>query len=382
MKELKAIINCQIIGYDGLQNIIINQDNFLEKITPISEKITLNNNKLDIKGDYISLGGIDLQINGALGLAFPDLELKDIPKLKEICNYLWLEGIEYFCPTIVTTSLEKYHKSINVINEYLKNNQQQKEAQILGIHLEGPFLNYEKRGAHPAQYLLPLTLENINQVLENNNNLIKIITLAPELTETENIIKYLKSLGITISLGHSLATAEIAKKAFKNGASMITHAFNAMPNLHHRDIGLLGEAIITKNVFCGLICDGIHVNPSMIKILLNACNFEEIFLVSDALSPLGLPDGIYPWDDRKIIIQNGTAKLENGTLSGTTLPLFIGVENLIKWNICDIKTAIKLATKSPREALGLSSEITTGIKANLLRWHWDNQQEKLQWQWI
>ena len=371
MNQFKEIINAKVIGYENLQRVIINSQGIIEDIIPMTETYNLNKNHevLDINKDWLSLGGIDLQINGCLGLAFPNLESKDMPKLKEICRYLWQQGIDAFLPTIVTTSLAKIKRSLAVIKEFMSQNQEETAAKIIGVHLEGPFLNYEKRGAHPAEYLLPLTIENVKQVLEENHHIVKIITLAPELDVTGKVIKYLKSLGITISLGHSLATAEEAEKAFNNGASMVTHAFNAMPSLHHRQPGLLAEAIINKNVYCGIIADGIHVNPKMLKILLKASDYEQgIFLVSDALAPMGLADGIYPWDEREIEVKNGTARLKNGTLSGTTLPLLVGVENLVKWNICDVETAIKIATESPRKALGITT-IKKGIKANLLRWH-------------
>jgi N-acetylglucosamine-6-phosphate deacetylase len=376
------IVNGRVIGFDNLQRIIINPQGRIENIIPMTKdyNLTINNQVLDFNGDWLSLGGIDLQINGALGLAFTDLESQDIPKLKEICVFLWQQGIDSFLPTIVTTSLKKIRRSLNTISQFMEETRDKEEAEIIGVHLEGPFLNYEKRGAHPAEYLLPLTVENVKQVLGKNSKIVKIITLAPELDSRGEVIKYLKSLGITISLGHSLATAEEAEKAFKNGSSMVTHAFNAMPSLHHRQPGLLGEAIINKNVYCGIIADGIHVNPKLLKILLKASDYEQgIFLVSDALAPMGLPDGIYPWDEREIEVKNGTARLQNGTLSGTTLPLLVGVENLVKWGICDVETAIKIATESPRKALGIAN-IQQGIKANLLRWHWQEKESKLNWQ--
>jgi N-acetylglucosamine-6-phosphate deacetylase len=160
---------------------------------------------------------------------------------------------------------------------------------------------------------------------------------------------------------------------------MVTHAFNAMPSLHHRQPGLLGAAIINSQVFCGLIADGNHVCPTMMKILLSASNYERgIFLVSDALAPLGLPDGIYPWDSREIEINSGTAKLFDGTLAGTTLPLLAGVNNLVKWGICSIESAIAMATESPRQAIGLSG-IAVGQPAHLLRWHWSPERSQLTW---
>jgi len=138
---------------------------------------------------------------------------------------------------------------------------------------------------------------------------------------------------------------------------MVTHAFNAMPSLHHRDVGLLGEAILSDRAWCGLIADGVHVSPQMIKLLDRMT--DKIFLVSDALAPLGLPDGVYPWDDRQITIQNGTARLPDGTLSGTTLPLLDSVNNLVKWQICQPERAINLAISAPRLAINMPLEITT-----------------------
>jgi N-acetylglucosamine-6-phosphate deacetylase len=161
---------------------------------------------------------------------------------------------------------------------------------------------------------------------------------------------------------------------------MVTHAFNAMPSLHHRQPGLLGEAIVNPNVTCGLIADGNHVCFTMMKILLNASNYDRgIFLVSDALAPIGLPDGIYPWDKRNIQVTKGTARLADGTLSGTTLPLLIGVNNLVKWQICGVEAAIAMATESPRKAIGMPG-IGVGQSAQFLRWHWDEERENLTWQ--
>ncbi|MGF1488389.1 MAG: N-acetylglucosamine-6-phosphate deacetylase [Prochloraceae cyanobacterium] len=378
------IINARLPGYSGLQAITIDRNSVITSIEPIQnyQSDRQDFQVLDVKKDWLSLGGVDLQINGALGLAFPDLEVKDLALLDKICDFLWQNGIDAFLPTIVTTSLEKIQRSLAVISQFMGKQKAEKKAtaRVLGVHLEGPFLNYEKRGAHPAEYLLSLTIDNIKNVLGDFSSIVKIITLAPELSTTNKEIGYLNSLDITISLGHSLANSNRAKKAFKSGASMVTHAFNAMPSLHHRQPGLLGEAIINKNVYCGLIADGKHVCPTMIQLLIKASDFEKgIFLVSDALAPIGLNDGIYPWDDREIEVKNGTAKLLNGTLAGTTLPLLVGVENLVKWDICDLESAIAMATESPRKAINLPG-IDRGYKGHLLRWYWDKDKKNLSWE--
>jgi N-acetylglucosamine-6-phosphate deacetylase len=374
------ITNARLPGNAQLQRICVD-DGKISAIVPmeIDFKTTSPHTKqLDVEGDWISLGGIDLQINGGLGLAFPDFDINHVSKLAEICQLLWQQGVDGFLPTLVTTSRENIRRSLALFAKFQSQIAESAvpSAQVLGVHLEGPFLNPEKRGAHPAQYLLPLTVEQVRDVLGDHANGVKLITLAPELDPTGEVIPYLRSLGIIVSLGHSLATAAQAQVAFDQGAAMVTHAFNAMPGLHHREPGLLGAALVNAHVFCGFIADGQHVHPTMLELLLRVG--RNLFLVSDALAPLGLPDGVYPWDTRQIHITQGTARLEDGTLAGTTLPLLVGAQNLVKWNICTAEVAIALATDAPRRAIGLPG-LQLGQPAHLLRWRLDSTRE-LTWQ--
>jgi N-acetylglucosamine-6-phosphate deacetylase len=369
------ILNARLIGYQGLQHIHIDPQGWVQTIQPMANvplETQSSSTALDVAGDWISPGGVDLQINGALGLAFPDLNLENYEKLTTICEFLWSQGVDGFLPTIVTTSVENIQRSLAAIAQFqesLSRENNRRSAQILGVHLEGPFLNPQKRGAHPEEHLLPLTINQVKRVLGDYAQIVKLVTLAPELDPTGDAIHYLRSLGITVSLGHSLASAAQAQQAFEQGASMVTHAFNAMPPLHHREPGLLGAAIVHPDVHCGFIADGQHVSPIMLDVLLRASHYEQgLFLVSDALAPLGLPDGIYPWDTRQIEVRQGTARLPDGTLSGTTLPLLTGVQNLVQWGICEIETAIALATVSPRRAIGLSTNLEKSV--NLLRWQY------------
>ena len=383
LKNIK-IINAKISGYQEIQQVSINYQGIIEDISPmkIGDISIPNETILNLEEDNLSLGGIDLQINGGLGLAFPEIEEEDLPVLQKICNFLWQEGIDGFCPTIVTTSVKKIQRALSVIDKFITQQiiKPEETAKVLGVHLEGPFLNPQKKGAHPAEYLLTPSVEAVKLILGDYAHHVKIMTLAPELDSTDEVIPYLRYQGIIVSLGHSQATDKEAKKAFELGASMVTHAYNAMPPLHHRHSGLLGEAIINKNVYCGLIADGQHVCPTMIDILLKSSHYDRgVFLVSDALSPIGLGDGIYPWDERQIEVRQGTASLTDGTLSGTTLPLFFGLENLVKWGICEVGTAISLGTESPRKAINLPG-ISPGQPAHVLRWHWDEINHILNWE--
>ncbi|MCX7595665.1 MAG: N-acetylglucosamine-6-phosphate deacetylase [Fischerella sp.] len=397
------IVNARVPGYQDLQMLLVSCQGTIEQILPMGTVFKRvpppDLQVLDVEGDWISLGGVDLQINGALGLAFTDLQAENSYLLPKICEFLWNMGIDAFLPTLVTTSVENIQRSLAVIAEFMARGGEVgttitpsiNTAKILGVHLEGPFLNFQKRGAHPAEYLLPLTIDEVKRVLGDYAHVVKVITLAPELDTAGEVVPYLRSLGITVSLGHSQATCFQAQRAFELGATMVTHAFNAMPPLHHREPGLLGAAITNSKVMCGFIADGQHVSPVMLDILLRASyspfcmggrGENGLFLVSDALAPLGLPDGVYPWDSRQIEVKDGTARLLDGTLSGTTLPLLVGVQNLVKWGICDVEMAIALATEAPRKAIGLAGIASGAGATQLLRWHFHKSTQELTWQRI
>lgn len=371
--------NARVTGYSELQQVSI-QDGGIQSIQAMD---TLPFNPatptIDLAGDWLSLGGIDLQINGALGLAFPDLLPTDQSKLQKICQFLWQQGVDGFLPTLVTTSVEKFQHALATLSEQDSPGDSD-QAQILGVHLEGPCLNATKRGAHPQEHLQPLNIETLQAVIGPYTDRVRVMTLAPELDPSGEAVAWLRSHNIIVSLGHSLATATEADVAFNQGATMVTHAFNAMPSLHHRQPGLLAAALVHPQVWCGFIADGQHVDPLMLKLMLKASPKQGLFLVSDALAPLGLPDGVYPWDSRQIEVTAGTARLSDGTLSGTTLSLLAGVQNLVHWNLCSVGHAIALATEAPRQALGLPGMGPGQSARCLLRWRHHPQTQTLKWQ--
>jgi N-acetylglucosamine-6-phosphate deacetylase len=360
----RTIEQVRIPGYPGWQRVVIQADRVVA-VEPIG---LAEPNQSE---HWLSLGGVDLQINGALGLAFPDLTMANATPLETIGQFLWQAGVDGYCPTIVTTSIANIHRSLSVIRAFQP--QAQHTAQILGVHLEGPCLNHAKRGAHPAEFLQPLTIDVMTEILGDAADIVRIITLAPELDPSGAVVEYLHQRGITVSLGHSQASAAQATQAFNQGATMVTHAFNAMPPLHHREPGMLGAAIVDPRVMCGFIADGEHICPTMLQLLLQASGSQGLFLVSDALSPLGLPDGRYPWDSRSITVTHGTARLDDGTLSGTTLALLQGVQNLVAWGLCSIESAITLATIAPRRAIGQSIALVGQPVDRLLIWQTEGQ---------
>jgi N-acetylglucosamine-6-phosphate deacetylase len=310
-------------------------------------------------GDWLSPRGIDLQINGGLGLAFPELVDQDLPRLIALLELLWQDGVEAIAPTLVTCGVGPLRRALEVLRQARRQHQPGR-CRLLGAHLEGPFLAEARRGAHPMEHLAAPSLEALEQRIGGFESEIALVTLAPELEGAAVVIQRLRQLGIAVALGHSAAKAEQAGQAFDLGVEMITHAFNAMPGLHHRAPGPLGEACRRGGIALGLIADGVHVDPTM-AVLLQRLAPEQVVLVSDALAPYGLADGEHRWDKRVLLVQNGTCRLEDGTLAGVTLPQLEGVRRLACWS-GEPGAAIWSATVAPRRL----SDGGTGVEDALL----------------
>ncbi len=331
-------------------------------------------------GDWLSPMGVDLQINGGLGVAFNELTNSDLPLLSKLQKNLWEDGVEAICPTLTTCSPEALRKSLNVLKK-ARTNEQPHECKLLGAHLEGPFLAPSRIGAHPKEYICQPSLNALDERIKDFEDQISLMTLAGELKGAKEVIKRLEGLGIRIALGHTNADAEICSDCFKQGVTMLTHTFNAMPGIHHRAPGPIGAALQNGAIAFGLIADGIHVEPS-IAILLQRLAGKKLVLVSDALAPYGLQDGLYHFDQRKLIVKEGTCWLENGTLAGVNIPLLEGCKRLAKWSQ-NPSAAIWAATMAPRkvlnERISLESQLIGQSLLDLLRWKWKRNGECLNW---
>ncbi|MDA7433768.1 N-acetylglucosamine-6-phosphate deacetylase [Synechococcus sp. AH-601-P18] len=329
-------------------------------------------------GDWISPRGIDLQINGGLGLAFPELVPADLPRLLELLDWLWSDGVEAIAPTLVTCGIGPLRHALAVLRE-ARTQHRAGRCQLLGAHLEGPFLAESRRGAHPREHLASPSLAALEERIDGFEAEIALMTLAPELAGADAVIQRLKDLGIIVALGHSAAKADGAAKAFEQGVGMLTHTFNAMPGLHHRAPGPLGEACRRGNIALGLIADGVHVHPTM-AVLLQRLAPEQTVLVSDALAPYGLADGEHRWDERVLLVNNGTCRLEDGTLAGVTLPQLEGVKRLALWSGAP-GAAIWSATVAPRRVISTVETVPDALigqpLTQLLRW--SQHSGKLHW---
>lgn len=327
----------------------------------------------DWEGDWLSPRGIDLQINGGLGLPFPELTPEDRPRLEELLAVLWRDGVEAIAPTLVTCGVAPLRQALDVLAESRARHRRGR-CQLLGAHLEGPFLEPSRRGAHPQEHLCSPSLEALAARLDGFScgpeADIALLTLAPELAGAAPVIAELRARQVVVCLGHSAADAAQAQAAFDAGVTMLTHTFNAMAGLHHRSPGPVAMAALRGDVALGLIADGVHVAPAM-ALLLQRLAPEATVLVSDALAPYGLGDGAHRWDERLLLVADGSCRLEDGTLAGTTLPLLEGVIRLARWGV-PADQAIAAATLHPRRVLGdqrpLEQLLVGRLLGDCLRW--------------
>jgi N-acetylglucosamine-6-phosphate deacetylase len=223
-------------------------------------------------------------------------------------------------------------------------------------------------------------VEGLERRINGFEREIALVTLAPELDGAGEVIAALRRHGITVSLGHSAASEAQAASAYAAGVAMVTHAFNAMPGLHHRDPGPLAAALLRGDVALGLIADGVHVAPTM-AVLLQRLAPDQVVLVSDALAPYGLGEGQHRWDERLLIVADGSCRLADGTLAGVTLPLLEGARRLARWSGRP-GLAIAAATLLPRRVLGDHRSADALLRGRSMRecLRWREVRGALDWQ--
>lgn len=355
----------------------LDDDNLITLVEPLPEGSRAAGD--DWGGDWLSPAGVDLQINGGLGLAFPELTGADLPQLERLLELLWRDGVEAICPTLVTCGVAPLRQALAVLAQ-AREGHRPGRCQLLGAHLEGPFLEPTRRGAHPAQHLAAPSLAALLERINGFEDDIDLVTLAPELDGAAEVIAALAERGIVVSLGHSAASETQAEEAFERGVTMLTHAFNAMPDMHRRAPGPVAAAALRGDVAIGLIADGVHVAPTM-AVLLQRLAPEQVVLVSDALAPYGLGEGQHRWDERLLIVQDGSCRLQDGTLAGVTLPLLEGVRRLAQWT-GEPGRAIAAATVLPRRVLGDDRSLPQLLLGTPLveTLRWQAGAEELTWQ--
>jgi len=339
---MRAIINAKIVtdkevleGYNLL---------FGKKIIKVTKELPIWAEVIDAKGLYLSAGFTDMHIHGSAGFDVMDASAE---ALIGIAKSLLQTGTTSFLATTMTMSKEAIEKALTVV----QNHKHSDGAKVLGVHLEGPFINESKHGAQNPEFIQKPNFE----LIEHYMDVVKMITLAPEVEGGEELIKYMKENypHVLLSVGHSDASYEVTKKSFSWGISHSTHLFNAMNPLHHREPGIVGAVLEDEQISCEIIADMIHVHPLFFNILYKLKK-EQLLLVTDAMRAGCMHCGEYDLGGQKVVVKEGEARLEDGTLAGSVLKLNEALKNFYEHSDITLPELISMVTILPAEKLGLN----------------------------
>ncbi|MEF1206568.1 N-acetylglucosamine-6-phosphate deacetylase [Photobacterium damselae] len=367
-----AITNVNV--FDGVEihhnQIIIIENDTITKVISNNETmdIQLPDVQIDGKGYLATSGFIDLQLNGCGGVL-----LNTDPSLKtlDIMNKTNLKtGTTQFLPTFITSDQQAMENIVSIVGEL----DQPETHGVLGLHLEGPFISIEKKGAHRQEFIRELDLPTARFFAQNADK-IRVLTVAPENTSQE-AIDIVRNAGITVSLGHTNAT--YTQVCEKNGLEMATHLYNAMTPLGSREPGVVGY-IFDKKPHAGIIVDGIHADYPSVRIAHQLMG-EKLFMVTDAVTPAGTDMTEYDMAGVKAYVTNGKCHYEDGTIAGAAITMIEGVRNLIQHVGLSREEALRMASLYPAKAIKIDDsygKITEGYKANIVLLNDNNQVEHI-----
>ncbi|MBI4313349.1 MAG: N-acetylglucosamine-6-phosphate deacetylase [Candidatus Omnitrophica bacterium] len=325
---------------------------------------------LDAGRNWVTPGLIDVHCHGAGGR---DVLEADPAALHVISRTLAFHGVTSYLATTVVRKQQGGTRHLEVAAKIAAAGPQDC-ARILGIHIEGPYVNVKRKGMIRPDRIWSPDADDLKRLLTAAAGQLKMITMAPELPGAISLLPVMRDFGAVASMGHTDATFAQARAGFSAGIGHVTHLFNAMREFHHRAPGALGAVLSDSNVTAQLIMDGVHVHPSALSWTVRALRPESIVLITDALPSAGLPDGQYQYDGRPYTSKGGVATAPDGTLFGTTLTLDRMVANAMQFCGVDFPAAIRMATLNPARALKMTDrlgELAPGRWADLVIWNQD-----------
>ena len=305
---------------------------------------------VDLGGAKVLPGLVDIHTHGAVG---HDVSDGDADGLTLMAQYLASHGVTSFLPTSVTLPYEALSEAFRTAAQ-LRADRPEGCARVMGVRMEGPFLSKEKNGAQNRTFLRLPDYAAFRALYDGCGGIIRIVDVAPELIGAASFIRR-ASAHCTVSAAHTNAAYDTACAAFDSGCSHLTHLYNAMPPMHHREPGVIGAASERDAVTAELICDGVHVHPSAVRMAFRLFP-ERLCLISDALRCCGMPEGTYDLGGQSVILKDGAARLADGALAGAAANLFDGMKTAIRFGVPEPE-AIRAATLRPAQVIGASDEI-------------------------
>lgn len=332
--------------------------------TAIDPSVSDHIEVIDAAGACLIPGLVDVHTHGRAGADFTTADEADLIRMAE--SYL-ASGVTTVLPTLASAPMADLQAAATRIEAFRKAGDRSKCARFAGIHLEGRYLNPAKRGAHASHLLFPLDADEAADLL-NRCSGVKHISAALEMDGGKEFLDRMKSLGATVGLGHTAATYAEAMESIEGGAVSMTHLFNAMPPLHHRDGGAVCAGLVTPHVYCELICDGFHIAPEMVK-LAYRMKGDHLTLITDSMEATACADGKYAIAGMPVIVKDGKARTVDGAIAGSTLSLWEAVKNLVLFADISLGEAVYAATMAPALQVGIAHEvgsIEVGKRADLL----------------
>ncbi|MCT1579237.1 N-acetylglucosamine-6-phosphate deacetylase [Oceanobacillus kimchii] len=363
IKNIKTIYT----GFEKIENAgLFVSEGKIERI--ISEKEQFEPSEgfevIDANHEWNAMPGfIDGHIHGGYGVDVMDA---DVHSLQILAEKLPSEGTTSYLATTITQSPEEIEKALS--NVYSFENQAG-TAEMMGVHLEGPFVEVSKAGAQPKEYIVQPDLDQFRHWQQISGNNIRTITMAPEHDANGEFIKYLHESGVNVSAGHTDASFSQMKTAVSQGVRQLTHLCNAMNGIHHRGIGAVGAAFQLEDLRAELITDGIHVVPEMMQLIYDSMGSERIIIITDAMRAKGLEDGDYELGGQPVTVKEGRATLANGSLAGSVLRMIDGVKNMLGLEGVSIEDVIQMASVNPAKQVGIFDQkgsIEVGKHADIL----------------
>lgn len=297
-------------------------------------------------------GFIDEHIHGAGGSDAMDGNTKDLAIIAETVAK---EGTTSFLATTMTQSKENILKAMRAVKEYREAAGEQ-GARIAGVHLEGPFIAAAHKGAQPLEYVAAPDAKTFDEYNAACGNAIKIITLAPETDGALDFIRHIVAQGTVVSIGHTGAKYAEVKAAMEAGATNVTHTYNAQSPLHHREIGVVGSALLLEDLYCELICDTIHVSVPAMQLLVKNKRADKLALITDAMRAKGLADGVSELGGQTVYVKGGEARLADGTLAGSVLRMNRALQNMVEKVGVPFTQAVDYCTINPARTLKMENE--------------------------
>ncbi len=364
MSQKLLITNCRLFNMpdEAQTTSILIENGTITQIGQINLSADIHNT-LDAQGRIVSPGFIDVHIQGAGGADVLDATPEALKAISQTCARF---GTTSF---LATTVFKPEHKNqhLKITTDHV--GRDLGGANLLGLHLEGPFISIPKKGMIQTDCICPPSIQVLDEILDISNGQLKMMTIAPELPNSIQIIKRLVDSSVIASFGHSSATYEQTIEGFNAGISHVTHFFNAMPSLHHREPGPLAAIFQTKHITAQLIPDGVHIHPAVLKLACNILGPNRFIPITDGMQALGLGDGQFIYNGIEYESKNGTARYKDGTLIGTALGQSQLLEKLTSFTGCPFETAIKTVTQKTAELLGIEDRkgsIAQGKDADLV----------------